>query len=306
MSRRVQRPHCFLLRCDVRFRISPADIVKPYRGSAGLVTAPNLVRCAALNSYLSATAAERPSKAVTGWTIDSYVSNGTELTGPALHNLTRNELWQKQTGGLRIIPITALPPIPAPACSPTSQTFPPPRRLLLFAVRFNINLPSPAQHRQHQVNFPIHNPPPPLQKIIAQPGHLAASPFFSQEINLRIGKSSNFSHCPSETCRFHPGCIRNWQGEVCLFSVASSTSTEQQNTGLTAVRLGPACGHSAPRIRFPPCQRLSFAVRFPINLVQPRRPQTTLDKLPNPRLLPSQRDNLAVLSFCPPHPFPQK
>lgn len=160
MSRRVQRPHCFPLRCDVRFRISPADIVKPYRGSAGLVTAPNLVRCAALNSYLSATAAAGPSKAVTGWTIDSSVSNGTELTGPALHNLTRNELWQKQTGGLRIIPITALPPTPASACSPPSQTFPPPRRLLLFAVRFNINLPSPAQHRQHQVNFPIHNLPP--------------------------------------------------------------------------------------------------------------------------------------------------
>lgn len=66
MSRRVQRPHCFPLRCDVRFRISPADIVKPNHGSAGLVTAPNLVRCAALNSYLSAAAAERPSKAVTG------------------------------------------------------------------------------------------------------------------------------------------------------------------------------------------------------------------------------------------------
>lgn len=159
MSRWVQPPHCFQLRCDVRFRISPADIVKPYRGCAGLVTAPNLARCATLNSYLSAAAAavERPSKAVTGWTIDSSVSNGTKLTGFALHNLTRNELWQKQTGGLRIIPITAPPVTPPPACSPPSQTFPPPCQLLLFAVRSYINLSSPTQHRQRQVNFPKHN-----------------------------------------------------------------------------------------------------------------------------------------------------
>lgn len=252
MSRWVQPPHCFQLRCDVRFRILTADIVKPYRDCAGLVTAPNLALCATLNSYLSATAAaERPSKAVTGWTIDSSVSNGTEFTGLALHNLTRNELWQKQPGGLRIIPITAPPPTPPPACSPPSQTFPPPCQLLLFAVRSCNNLSSPAQHRQHQVNFPIHNLLP-LRKIIAQPGWWPHPPFFP-ETNLGIGRSNIFCHCPSVTCWFHPGYIGKWPGEVCLLFVASSTSTGKQIAGPTATRLRPAWGQfCSPHTSHPP------------------------------------------------------